>query len=242
MTERRLYVNELPPEGGLVTLDESASRHVRVLRLRSGDRVELFDGRGRLSLAEITSLDESVTCLAQPPMQVEAEGARVTLVLGLPKGAKLDECVRMATELGVHHIALMQAERSVPRWDEERAKSKVARLTRIAAEGAAQCERSDVPVIYVPRAVDELLMGMSPHATGVVCGARAQGNLTFAESTEQVWCAVGPEGGFSEGELSAFREAGFSVASLGPTILRVDTAVAAALVLVGDRLRALQAR
>ena len=242
MTERRLYVAELPAHGGEVTLDEAASRHVRVWRLRPGDAITLFDGQGMQSDGEVLSVDESVTCLAEPPTQARSSGARIVLVLGLPKGSKLDDCVRMATELGVHEIALLQAERSVPRWDDRRAQSRVERLTRIAAEAAAQCERADVPTIHRPRTVEQLLTEVPPSSVAVVFGARAEGALAFTEIPEQVWCAVGPEGGFSDAEIGSFESAGFAVASLGPTILRVDTAVAAALAVVGDRLQALQAR
>ena len=77
---------------------------------------------------------------------------------------------------------------------------------------------------------------------GVVFGARTEGLLSITETPEQVWCAVGPEGGFSDGELDALTNAGFVAASLGRTILRVDTAVAAALTVVQDRLASLQPR
>ena len=76
----------------------------------------------------------------------------------------------------------------------------------------------------------------------VVFGARAEGAFELSEIPEQVWCAIGPEGGFTDAELAAFDAAGFDLASLGPLILRVDTAVSAALTLVQDRLAFAQAR
>jgi 16S rRNA (uracil1498-N3)-methyltransferase len=79
-------------------------------------------------------------------------------------------------------------------------------------------------------------------ALRIVFAARAEGALAVVETPEQVWCAVGPEGGFTDEELSAFQAAGFSAASLGRRILRVDTAVASALTIVQDRLASLQAR
>lgn len=242
LTERRLHVSELPADGGEVTLDEAASRHVRVWRLRTGDPIVLFDGRGNESSGQVLSLDERVICIVQRPTRTQSRGARLVLVLGVPKGGKLDECVRMATELGVHEIALLQAERSLPRWDERRARSRIERLTRIAAEAAAQCERSDLPTIHPPRALGDVLSDVPASAATVVFGARAEGAFTLPELPEQVWCAVGPEGGFSDAEGQQFESAGFTFASLGPTVLRVDTAVAAALAIVGDRVHGLQAR
>ena len=242
MTVRRLYVPTLPEAGGVLTLDESGARHVRVLRLRSGDDVELFDGAGRSAQARILSLGDVVECEASPPIAAADAHTRVVLLLAIPKGSKLDDCVRMATELGVAAIWLMQAERSVPRWDPKRARSRVDRLTRIAAEAAAQCERADIPVIDGPKPCAEWLRVVPAGVHGVVFGARAEEAFTLPETTEQVWCAIGPEGGFSDAELGAFDAAGFDLASLGRWILRVDTAVSAALTLVQDRLAFTQAR
>jgi 16S rRNA (uracil1498-N3)-methyltransferase len=243
MTVRRLYVPDLPDAAGTVTLADAASRHVRVLRLRAGDEVVLFDGRGRAAGARVESLGDQVVCLAETPMATGTEHARVVLMLAIPKGSKLDDCVRMATELGVDEVALMYTERTVPRWDPQRARSRLDRLTRIASEAAAQCERNDVPVVHGPQSCAACLDQMPKDATGVLFGARSRGALAFEGTPEQVWCAIGPEGGFTDAEVGLFEEAGFSVASLARWVLRVETAVPAALTIVRGRLDALlQAR
>jgi 16S rRNA (uracil1498-N3)-methyltransferase len=239
MTVRRLYVPDLPEAGGVVTLAEAAGRHVRVLRLRAGDEVVLFDGKGRAAPARLESIGDQVVCQAETSRVTERGHARVILMLSIPKGSKLDDCVRMATELGVDEVALMYAERTVPRWDSERARSRVDRLTRIASEAAAQCERNDVPVVHGPQPCTTWLEEMPEDAVGVLFGARARGALTFDSTPEQVWCALGPEGGFTDDEIALFEAAGFGVASLGTGVLRVETAVPAALTIVRDRLDAL---
>lgn len=243
MTVRRLYLPDLPADGGAVTLTEAASRHVRVLRLRIGDQVVLFDGTGHSAGARIESVGSRVVCRAEAPVTVETGGPRVVLMLAIPKGSTLDDCVRMATELGVDEVALMQTERTIPQWDSERVRSRVDRLTRIASEAAAQCERDALPVVHPPRSCAAWLEEMPEHGCGVLFGARAHGVLQLDETPEQVWCAIGPEGGFTDAEVASFRAAGFTVVSLGKGVLRVDTAVAAALSIVQDRLAApLQAR
>lgn len=236
MTVRRLYVSELPTEGGLVTLPEVSSRHVRVLRLRSGDEVTLFDGRGRAAVARLESLDGKLVCRAESPMVTKTNRARIVLMLAVPKGSKLDECVRMATELGVDEIVLMQTERTVPRWDPERELSRLDRLTRIATEAATQCERDEIPIIHAPRSCGESLAAMAPGARGVLFGARVAGAAALEPGLAPVCCALGPEGGFTGEEISLFERAGFSLASLGTLVLRVETAVPAALAIIGDRL------
>ncbi len=242
MTVRRIYVRHLPERGGVIELDPAAARHIRVLRLRKGDAVELFDGRGRFSPARISAVGAIVECEASPVMVLERADARVVLMLGIPKGSKLDDCIRSATELGVGEVALMRTERTVPRWDDAKLEARLDRLTRVAAEAAAQCERADVPMIAGPRSCGEWIARLPSGAQGVVFGARASEPLTLQKATEQVWCAVGPEGGFTAAELSAFEAADFTVASLGRWILRVDTAVTAALTIVQDRLASLQPR
>ena len=236
MTVRRLFVSSLPANGGRVELGEAPGRHVRVLRLRLGDEVVLFDGEGREALARLEEIGREVVCAAQPTREGNRRLGRLVLMLAVPKGSKVDDCVRMATELGVDEVALVQTQRSVPRWNRGRAASKIDRLTRIASEASAQCERSDLPLIHGPEPLASWLERTPESAWRVVFDARAQARLESAPSpSSEVWCAVGPEGGFSLDELEAFSDAGFTVASLGPLVLRVETAIPAALSLVGDR-------
>lgn len=237
MTERRLYAPSLPETGGTVKLAEAPSRHVRVLRLKVGDEVVLFDGRGREAPARIQTVGaDEVVCQADPPRDGGPRRSRLVLMLAVPKGSKLDDCIRMATELGVDEVALVLTERTVPRWDPDRAKSRIDRLTRIASEAAAQSERSDVPFIHPPEPYQTWLARVPANALRVVFGARADARLdALAALPEQVWCAIGPEGGFTDMELEAFRGAGFAIVSLGDLVLRVETAVPAALALVRDR-------
>ncbi len=236
MTVRRLFVRRLPDEGGRVTLEEGAARHVRVLRLRQGDDVVLFDGKGRAAEGVLDSLADPVSCSVSAPTMAATPSTRLSLMLAIPKGSKLDDCVRTATELGVDEVLLTQTERTVPRWDPQRAQTRLDRLARIACEAAAQSERSEVPIIHPPRTCEGWLGDVPPRTAGVVFAARASERLRIDGTPEQVWCAIGPEGGFTEAELSLFERAGFAAASLGTLVLRVETAVPAALSLVRDRL------
>lgn len=237
MTVRRLYAPSLPEVGGTVTLSASPSHHVRVLRLRAGDEVVLFDGRGGEASARIQDVGANeVVCLADPPSSMGTRRTHLVLMLAVPKGPKLEDCIRMATELGVDEVALMQTERTVPRWDPSRAKSKLDRLIRIASEAAAQSERNDLPLVHPPESCRVWLERFPMSAFGIVFAARAHARLDrLTEAPEQVWCAIGPEGGFTDEELEAFRGAGFAAVTLGELVLRVETAVPAAIALLRDR-------
>ena len=241
MTERRLYAPSLPDSGGTVTLPDGPSRHVRVLRLRVGDEVVLFDGRGREASARIRAIgDEEVVCESALSREATPRRTRLVLMLAVPKGSKVDDCVRMATELGVDEVALLQTERTVPRWDQERARLRIDRLGRIASEAAAQSERSDVPIIHPPKTCRAWLDQVPASALGVVFGARTGVRFDALDALpEQIWCAIGPEGGFTDTELEAFRGAGFTIVGLGDLILRVETAVPAAMALIRDRVAGL---
>ncbi|MEM7435625.1 MAG: RsmE family RNA methyltransferase [Myxococcota bacterium] len=237
MTTRRLHVPTLPPSGGVVALGEASARHVRVLRMEPGDILVLFDGQGAEAEARIESLDGgTVQCLADPPTQSRTRTTHIGLMLAVPKGSKLEGCVRMATELGVDEIALLETERTVPRWAPSRSQARIDRLTRVAIEAASQSERADVPILAEPVSCDVAMARVSRGAYGVVFAARADTPLaTFAAPPPSVWCAIGPEGGFTDRELARFQEHGFVPASLGSLVLRVETAVPAALSLVRDR-------
>ncbi|MEM7137949.1 MAG: RsmE family RNA methyltransferase [Myxococcota bacterium] len=237
MTTRRLHVSTLPPSGGIVELGEAATRHARVLRMEPGQVLVLFDGQGAEAEARIESLEgHTITCRTDPPTQSPTRTAHIGLMLAVPKGSKLEGCVRMATELGVDEIALLETERTVPRWAPSRSEARIDRLARIATEAASQSERADVPIVGAPVPCEVAMARVPAHAVRVVFGARVRTPLgAFATRPRSVWCAIGPEGGFTDGELAQFRAHGFVPASLGSLVLRVETAVPAALSLVRDR-------
>lgn len=211
---RRFHVAELRP--GTVTLDAPQSRHAsRVLRLRPGDAVMLFDGRGREGRGAVV---ESGRRVVVDVPRVDEVPAPSTLVVAaaVPKGRRADVMIEKLSELGVAAFQPVPFERGV------RMPASPARFERIAVESAKQCGRARVMEIRAPG---------WPQGRLVVADPGAPRRLRPGDGDVAV---VGPEGGLTDGERA--RLAGAAFASLGPTILRIETAaiVAAAVLLCAD--------
>lgn len=238
---RRLYAASLA--AGPVELDAAQVKHARVLRLREGDRVILFDGRGKEADAILIAVDESsARCEAEAPRDVVSSGPRVVLCQCLPKGGKLEDIVRACTELNVAAIHLVASERSVPRLDADRIGKRLDRLERVAVEAARQSGRSDVPDILAPASLEEVLARAPGDAAKIAFAPEQAVSLSeaIAPAANAAWVLVGPEGGLSPAELERAREGGFATVALGATILRVETAAPVAVALVMDRLGGLR--
>jgi len=247
MSERRFLVppGELDAAGdGRALIRGTEHHHLRaVLRLRPGDEVSLFDGRGSGRLGEILAIgktETTVTLLGPDPRAVEP-AFRLTLAQGIPHHDKMDLIVQKSTELGVARIVPIVAHRSVPRAAGPAIGKRLERWRRVAAEAARQSGRLVVPDIAEPVDLDRFVLGLPPAgeearlilavspdagdtSTRLDRGALAGGGAVVA---------VGPEGGWAEEERAMAVESGFSAVSLGPRVLRTETAgiVATALVL-----------
>jgi len=211
-------------------LPREQDRYVtRVHRLALGDRFLAFDPAARLEAeVEIVALAPARVVVG-PPRAAELVATRsVTVVQCLAKGAKLDAVVRDATELGATRIVFAEAERSVPKADAD----KLARWRRIALEAARQCGRGDVPELLGPLSLVEAL-ATHREGLGLVLHPGADSKLGAAlrklEAGDAVTVVIGPEGGFAGDELAEATSAGYACASLGPFVVRTETACAAAL-------------
>lgn len=222
---RRLPVAEIPSEGAAGQLDKESARHAKVLRLREGDELELFDGRGGRARAKLLSGGAYELLERLPP---RPSLPTVELILCLPKLPDLESAVKMATELGVTAIHLASSDHSIVKLDERRNEQKLERLRKIAIEASRQSERDELPELHAARALDDLLGAFDDSYDRFIALERAEAGPSERQS-KRAALIIGPEGGFSEREARAALDAGWSALSLGPTILRVSTAVAAGL-------------
>ena len=234
MTSRRLFGDAAAGEGAVVSLDGDALRHAKVLRLRPGAQVELFDGAGRLAEAELLEGGRARIVRA---WTADPSSPHLTLVWAMPKASAVDVGVRMATELGVDVIRFAIGQRSPA----EPSPKKMERWERIAREATRQCERPIAPELVAPRPLGEAAatgadlrfaaVARQPATSGP--GRRAVS--APAGPAAAIAVAIGPEGGFTDTERELLVGLGYGALSLGRHVLRSETAVAAALACLAAR-------
>ena len=240
MTLHRFFADgPLQADDGVLPLTDADAHHLRdVLRLVAGDEIVLAHA-GRAARVRLAYVGEVITGEVVDDIAVSVP-PQVTLVQGLAKGDKFDDVVRHATELGVRRFVPLAAGRSVVRLDAAKAASRVERWQRIAGEAAKQSQQSAVPVVEQVTGIADLPALLSG-ALVLVCWEDAPDAPGIAEAIERyalapdAACAVvvGPEGGFTAAEVATLERAGAVAVTLGPSVLRTETAgiVASALAL-----------
>jgi 16S rRNA (uracil1498-N3)-methyltransferase len=210
----------------------------RVLRLAPGARIEVFDSAGRHGRGVLGgSAAAPVVTDLQWSLPEQSEGTRVELWCGLMRGHRWDWLLEKATELGATTIQPLLCARSVVRVDDDRAADKAARWQGIAASAAQQCGAPRAPSILPPRPISALESPVCGGSTGAwVLDPRATKALPQAllqgPPPSRIVVATGVEGGFTDVELQRLAALGFEAASLGPRILRAETAPLAALAVI----------
>jgi len=228
----RLYVPHAQP-GKEITLTHEQVRHLKVLRLSEGEKIRIFNGTGaefEVSYSEKVRngrvvLDKTVQGRPEPTV-------KITLAIAVPKGARMDTLVEKVSELGVVSIVPIICSRSIVNPHE----AKIERLRKIAIEASCQSQRSIVPTISDPIPFTELLQKSKEYNQTFLCHSTGYPLArTYTDSTSAL-IIVGPEGDFTPAEIDAAKEAGCVLVSLGPTILRTETAgIAAVAQLIGLR-------
>ncbi len=220
--------------------DDEARHAANVLRLEPGDVVELLDGAGGILDARVDAVGrrQVAVCVMNrrrmPPLVPE-----LWLLAALTKGKAWDATVQKATELGVSVIAPMQCERSVVRVDPAEAEAKMESWMRTAMESAKQCGTSWLPRILKPGPVPSVLAAVGAAEAAFVAalsgetrgvrGWAGEIRAALGRQPATIAVAIGPEGDFVPSELEALKEAGYRAITLGPLVLRADTAAIASL-------------
>jgi 16S rRNA (uracil1498-N3)-methyltransferase len=226
-------------------------RHIRtVLRKGPGDLLTLLDGRGREYTVRITSVEKTeVVTEIVGRRERHPSGPEIVLGQGIAKADKMDWIVQKATELGVTSIVPLVTERTIVKIKDE--EKRVARWQKICREAAMQSDRPDMPMVKAIQPIRDFIFSLDPGSLTLTPDTSVPGPRTlllcpWEEGTqpikevlrgkkgiEKVVVLIGPEGGFSQAEADLAKKTGFHLVSLGPNILRTETAAVAVLSMVG---------
>ena len=240
MRQTRLYIEGEYTTGSELEVDAEKARYLgRVLRLRVGGPVIVFNGSGTAYTAEITAFSRSRAALSvRDAITIASESPlKVHLVQAISRGERMDFVVQKATELGVKRITPLLTERGVVKLDNARAEKRRQHWQKVAISACEQCGRVRLPLVDPPQRLDSWLSTKPQHAeVDVILKTFATQSLsTLDRPATKVCILVGPEGGFSEAEYQLADAAGFVPVSLGPRVLRTETAAAAALAILQAR-------
>ena len=223
----------LPPSqwtDSCLTLPEDEARHcAQVLRQREGDEIEIFDGEGRSArcLIEVVS-KKQVRCQVREVSRDEAPSRKIQLLQSIPKGKNMEWIIQKAVELGVSEIVPLQTDHSVvlAKTESDRLK-KLEKWQRVALEACKQCGQNFLVKIHP---IGKLSDRVTTITEVKLVGSLQPGAVPLREKVRsfppscEIALAVGPEGDFSDSEYAELAEAGFAPVSLGPLVLRVETA------------------
>ena len=224
------------PEGlinGQILLDRDEAHHLmKVRRVEIGDPVQAFDGLGHAWLCRVAASTKTTALLDVQSVMDSSIGRylpKLTIATAVPKGDRFDWIIEKATELGVDHLVPLRCERSVV----EPRETKLDRLRKSVIESCKQCGRNDLMTLHQPMSLPSFLSNLKPGELGLVADQTGlplmqirSGIETLGHSAIKV--CVGPEGGWTNQEKQSALAQGWQPVGLGPFILRIETAVVAA--------------
>jgi 16S rRNA (uracil1498-N3)-methyltransferase len=227
----RFYVPQPRIEKGMLKVEGEEVKHIRkVLRLKAGDEISVFDGSGKEF--EGTIVEEGLSSVEIRIKNVYSSkrdsSLEVTLAQSLLKGEKMDYVIQKATELGVKEIIPFLSSRSIPLLEKSKRLNRHHRWERIAIEASKQCGRGVVPKLEPLQDYSEMLPKASLNALRLILwereGMKLKEILENSKERKKIFFVIGPEGGFSQGEVDEAKGAGFIPVTLGRRILRAETA------------------
>jgi 16S rRNA (uracil1498-N3)-methyltransferase len=228
MRLNRVFVDSPLVAGTEALLPEAAAYHVnRVLRLRAGAPLTLFDGSGADFRGEIVAVegDRVRVAVGERSPGLRESPLAITLVQAVSRSERMDWTLQKATELGVRRIQPVLSARSVVRLDDRQAARKLRHWQAIVAGACEQCGRSALPEVRAPLDLARFLAESPREGQRLVLSPTGPASLAgLASTAARVELLIGPEGGLDDTELDAATRAGFAPVRLGPRVLRTETA------------------
>lgn len=249
MPDFRAFCTPASAEPTEITLSPDESHHlVNVNRARTGDTVVAFDGRGHEWISELVSdRKNAATLKVRFKQRIKPLPYAITLGQALPKGQFMEAIVRKATEIGAARIVPLESERTQVHLDGDRSEKKIEKWQTAALEAAKQCGNAFLPeVLPVQNAIAfmesargydlKLIASLQPGAKSLKT-VLAAFQATQTRAPKNVLWLIGPEGDFTPAEMSVSKSAGFEPVTLGPLVLRCETAAAYALSILSYELQ-----
>lgn len=240
MRQTRLYLEGEYDSGSELEIDAERTHYLsRVLRLRVGDTIVVFNGKGAQFSASITALQRSRAVLAVHDALAAAteSGFKLHLAQGISRAERMDFVVQKATELGVKRITPLLTEHGVVKLAAERAEKRRQHWRKVATSACEQSGRVRLPLVDAPVRLDTWLADKTQQADiDILLKPGATESLAGIDvPATKVCLLIGPEGGFSNAEYEMLEAAGFRAVSFGPRVLRTETAAIAALAVLQTR-------
>lgn len=227
MRKHRFYVDQDLNLKDIIVLPEDISHQIsRVLRLRVADQIYLFNNSGAeftANIENITRNNTSVLITASYENSLESP-FKINLGQVIGKGEKIDWVIQKATELGVHSITPLYSSRSISQPKQDRTIHKIEHWQKIAIAACAQSWRNIVPTINAPQDINDWVFACTDTHKLILSPSNSSQRIHDLHMSDSVTILIGPEGGFSETEVAHAISQQFIQISLGPRILRTETA------------------
>ena len=231
----RFFLNSIDPDSRFLILTGENAAHAKVLRLKNGDELTVCDAAGtdyRCTVSDVAPGQISLVVREAVPAESEA-AVRCAVYMAFAKGDKFEHVIQKATELGAAELVCFPSARCVSRPDEKSLKKKLERWQKIAASAAAQSGRGRIPQVLVMPSFEDAMrraagceLALLPYENEHALSLR---RAIGSAQAKTVSIMTGPEGGFSDEEVLLAQRAGLQVCTLGPRILRCETAPLCAL-------------
>lgn len=237
----RFFVPAESVRGGRILVTGKEAHHILdVMRLKESDKVVTFDGMGNEYTGFIKKADRKTLLIEITETHASSakSGLNITLIQAIPKKEKMDYIVEKSTELGVSSIIPVITERTIPKWDQSKKLSSPQRWRRIAENASKQCGRSDVPKVEAVKNFGDAIKELKNGSLKLIA-ALSDASVPLKEVFKDIEpcgmdivVAIGPEGDFTQRELDAAKGVHFTTVSLGPRVLKSDTAGLAVLAIL----------
>ncbi len=236
-----------------VLTGDEAAHCTQVLRKQVGEHIIIFDGAGHEATAEITAISgKRVDVKINELRETQPHTVSISLIQAIPKGANMEWIIEKAVELGVNAIYPVLTERTIVKLDAKDVAKKQEKWQRVALEACKQCGQNWLPKVHPPASWLPVLDSLPAHELKIIAALQPDSHsfktilshhlTSDLRPLTSACMAIGPEGDFSPAEYAAARERGFAPVTLGPLVLRVETAALYAMSVLAHELRGSESR